>query len=100
MEEPNGMNGCDHTEIKFVPTPELTHYGKHLCASCGKFIGWVPKPETIEKAKENAGKIAFLKTKPLGDWEKGFLLSLEKQGVRHFSPKQQLKLDEIHRRYA
>ncbi len=90
---------CNHTQVNFVPTPELTHYGKDVCGTCGKFIRWVPKPETLERFKENAQKIAALKSKPLGEWEKGFILSLEKQG-RHFSPKQQIKLDELTQRYA
>lgn len=90
---------CDHLNVIFTPTPELTHHGKETCADCGKFLRWVPKPVTLERDKENARKMAELKTKPLGEWEKGFLLSLEKQG-RHFSPKQQAKLDELITRYG
>lgn len=89
---------CDHGNVIFTATPELTHHGKETCLDCGKFLRWVPKPETLERDKENARKIELLKTKSMGDWEKGFLLSLEKQG-RHFSPKQQDKLDELIKRY-
>lgn len=92
-------SNCEHRNVTFTATPELTHHGKETCVDCGKFLRWVPKPESLERAKENAGKIALLKTKPLGEWEKGFLLSLEKQG-RHFSPKQQVKLDELIKRYG
>ncbi len=90
---------CDHKNITFTLTPELTHHGKEVCDDCGRFIRWVPKPESLERAKENARKLEVLKSKNLSEWEKSFVLSLEKQG-RHYSPKQQLKLDELMERHA
>jgi len=85
---------CQH-EPQLVLTPELTHYGKNQCRICGKFIGWVPKPETIALAKLNMEKIAELKKDKLSEWEQGFLLSIEKQGGRHLSPKQQEILNQM-----
>jgi len=93
------MNSCEHPESEFVPTPELIHHGKNVCVQCGAFLGWAKKPETIEKEKRNAAILAMLETQRLTEWEKGFVLSLEKQG-RHFSPKQQETLDNINLRYG
>lgn len=95
----NSNSNCNHEWVTLTLTPHLRHYGKETCQQCGRFVRWIPKPETLERMKVNAEKISALKTKPLGEWEKGFLLSLEKQG-RHFSPKQQSKLDELIIRYA
>lgn len=89
---------CDHTRTTFIPTPELIHHGKTVCADCGTFLGWVKKPETIERDKANTAAIARLKDRNLTEWEKGFILSLEKQG-RGFSPKQQAKLDKLAETY-
>jgi hypothetical protein len=35
---------CEGTNIEVWETPELTHYGKFMCADCGTFNGWAPKP--------------------------------------------------------
>ena len=88
------MIDCEHYETEFVPTPELTHHGKFLCKTCGKFLGWAKKPETITREKVNAATVGRLKSASLTEWEKGFLLSIEKQGMR-LSPKQQATLDKI-----
>jgi hypothetical protein len=87
---------CEHINRSTVLTPETIHHGKQVCADCGAFLRWLPKPETVERAKRNHEVMAKLKAVPLTEWAKGFLLSLEKQGA-HFSPKQQAKLDELAR---
>jgi len=89
---------CQHNNEQLTLTPELTHYGKVLCGTCGRFIRWEKKPETVEKMIENADKLAFLRDRKLPEWEAGFILSLEKTGRP--SPKQQAKLDEIADRYG
>ena len=90
---------CEHAEYDLVPTPELTHYGKYVCRSCHGFLGWAKKPATLEREKRNAAILALLEPKPLTEWEKGFVLSLMKQGT-HFSPKQQARLDEMASKYG
>jgi hypothetical protein len=89
---------CPHTDKVFTLTPQSIHYGHERCAACGQFLRFVPYPVTVERQKENAFKIHELKRCPLSIWAKGFLLSLEKQG-RHFSPKQQTKLNELYEHY-
>lgn len=85
---------CQHSAYVFTTTPEGPHYAKETCATCGKFLRWVPKPETVERCKANQAKVEALKVKQLTAWERSFLLSLEKQGYR-YSPKQQECLDRI-----
>jgi len=88
------MTDCDHYETEFILTPELTHHGKFICKTCGKFLGWAKKPETITRENVNAATVDRLKHVSLTEWEKGFILSIEKQGMR-LSPKQQDVLDKI-----
>lgn len=88
---------CQHIIKTEVLTPGSIHHGKELCADCGAFLRWLKKPETLQREKDNAAKLAALKQANLVEWEKGFILSLEKQG-RGFSPKQQAKLDEMFKR--
>lgn len=90
---------CEHSEQDLVLTPELLHYGKNVCRQCGRFMGWAKKPETVTREARNAVILAALKEKPLTEWEKQFVLSLEKQG-RHFSPKQQDILVRLADEYA
>jgi hypothetical protein len=88
--------GCQHANTSITFTPELSHHAREDCADCGKFLRWVPKPETVQRDSENVRKITALRSVAnLPKWEAAFLLSLEKQG-RHFSPKQQVRLDEIY----
>jgi hypothetical protein len=90
---------CEHVNVRFTLTPELKHHGREDCADCGRFLRWVPKPQTIERNKENARRIEFLGNAQLNMWEKQFVLTVRKQGSR-LSPKQQTKLDEIYERHA
>jgi hypothetical protein len=87
---------CWHKEVVFFPTPELIHHGKEICRACGKFVRWVPKPETLQRRSENAERLAKLrKRKDLTVWERSFLLSLEKNGLEHLSPRQQEVLNGL-----
>ena len=91
---------CQHTKSDFIPTPELTHHGKNVCSECGKFMGWAPKPETMEKQQRNATRIVTLRNEPrLSTWEKGFIATLDGQGPK-ISPRQQEVLDSIFTKYV
>lgn len=46
---------CGCNETKFIETQNLVHYGKEVCASCGRFIRWVPKPE-YENVRRSTSK--------------------------------------------
>lgn len=40
------------TKLKFIETPDITHYGKEVCAKCGQFYRWVGKPKNKDKRKD------------------------------------------------
>lgn len=90
---------CEHANPEFIATPESTHHGKYICPDCGRFIGWAPKPETVERQKAQRKLIAQLSedSMPLSPWERGFIASLAKQ--EKLSPKQADKLNEVARRH-
>lgn len=37
--------------LKTIITPELMHYGKHVCSICDKFVTWLATPEGVKKQK-------------------------------------------------
>jgi len=37
---------CGSDNIIFTETEELQHYGKENCGDCGRWIKWVPYPES------------------------------------------------------
>lgn len=37
--------------LKTIITPELFHYGKHVCSVCDRFVTWLATPEGVKKAK-------------------------------------------------
>lgn len=49
---------------RFEPTPDLIHYGKYVCPTCGKFLSWVKTPagETKRQRSYTVGGKQF-KTK-------------------------------------
>lgn len=92
------MKECEHFPVDLILTPELTHYGKYICCACGKFMGWASKPENLERQKANAEALDKLGRCDLNNWEKGFVLSLTKQGAK-LSPRQQELLDKLLKAY-
>lgn len=89
---------CQHHRKKLELTPAGPHYGKLICLDCGAFAGWAPKPETVARQVWNQETLERLKAANLTEWEKQFLLSVEKQG--RLSPKQQSVLDKMRRQYG
>ena len=39
---------CGPTMFRLELTPDGPHYAKHTCVICGKWCGWVPKPDTAK----------------------------------------------------
>jgi hypothetical protein len=78
---------CSHSVIQTVFTPELQHFAKEVCADCGAFLRWLPKPENIERQKERQTQIEELQaTGKLSAWEREFVATII--GQRTLSPKQ------------
>lgn len=42
----------------FIATPELVHHGKLICYQCGRFIGWVAKPDGDKRRRRGTKKLA------------------------------------------
>jgi hypothetical protein len=82
---------CEHLRCIVVPEKRGPHHARLICSDCGKFMGWMPKPETVERQKNNALILAELaKIYPLTEWERGFIRDLVTH--KNISPKQQDKL--------
>lgn len=91
---------CDHQSVTVVLTPQGPHHSKEVCATCGKFIRWLPKPETLERNKQTMRNIEFLSDrKSLNDWERTFLDSIKTVAPK-LSPKQLDKLEEVCKRHG
>lgn len=90
---------CDQCSPIFTPTPELPHHGKETCSVCNRFIRWVPKPENVERQRQNGERIVALRNREdLTSWERGFVSTLDGQGPK-VSPKQQAILDKLAAKY-
>ena len=85
---------CTHDRVYTLPADKGPHYAKKVCAECGKFLGWVPKPETLERKERNAKIVTELsKVDALPPLERNFIRSLATQ--RNISPKQETILLEL-----
>lgn len=43
---------CPHQVYRIVQEPpESPHFGRRVCASCGKFAGWEPNPDPVARAR-------------------------------------------------
>jgi hypothetical protein len=85
---------CPHPRAEVVMEKRGTHYARRVCSDCRKFLGWIPHPDNVRKAQENAITLTALSKLPaLPAWERQFVLKLST--VKHLSPKQQAKLLEI-----
>jgi hypothetical protein len=74
------------------------HYAMETCAICGGFLRWLPKPETVQRQRLNAFKLARLAMRPdLTDWERQFIRSVGEK--KHLSPKQQALVARLVTRY-
>jgi hypothetical protein len=79
---------CTHSVTRTERLPGChRHYARLTCALCGRFLRWLPKPETVERQKLNAFRLARLgMCEGLSVWERGFVRSVSEK--KHLSPKQ------------
>jgi hypothetical protein len=85
---------CPHPRAEVVMEKRGTHYARRVCSDCRKFLGWIPHPDNVRKARENAEILTALsKLDNLPSWERQFIRSLVT--TKHISPKQQAKLYEV-----
>jgi hypothetical protein len=83
---------CPHTATRTERLPDChQHYARLTCALCGRFLRWLPRPETIERERVNAFRLARLgMCEGLSKWERSFVHHVSQQ--RKLSPKQQALL--------
>lgn len=88
---------CSHQNTRLVLTPELMHYGKIVCADCGKFLNWAKHPETIARDAKVAVELDRLRVDGrLTAWEREFIAKLDPK----MSPKQRGCFDAIAAKYV
>jgi hypothetical protein len=90
-----GYTRCQHKATQTIRMPEgFPHYGKIVCLLCARSLGWIPKPETLERRRWNAFQLARLSFAPsLSDWEKKFVQSVA--GKKKLSPKQRAIIERL-----
>jgi hypothetical protein len=90
---------CRHgtTRVELMPQGHM-HHARVICALCGRFLRWLPRPETIERERVNAFKLAKLAMcEGLSKWERSFVHHVSQQ--RKLSPKQQALLVQLCTQY-
>jgi hypothetical protein len=88
---------CPHSRTTVLQSTAGPHHGKKICSDCGKFLGWIPKPETLERQKQNLDTLSALSKKTLTSWEREFVRSLSTKGK--LSPRQQETLTHLKELY-
>jgi hypothetical protein len=93
------LQACKHPVTCTERLPDGSpHYARLTCAICGRFLRWLPKPQTIERQRVNAFRLAKLSMRPdLSDWERSFVRDVSKR--RKLSPKQEARILRLVARY-
>jgi hypothetical protein len=85
---------CEHSNTRIELLASGPHFAKELCSDCGATLRFVPKPQTVQRHRLNAFRLAKLAmSEELSKWEREFLLSIAHQN--RLSPRQQEILDEL-----
>jgi len=86
--------GCEHCNTITQRLKAGIHYGKVTCLHCGGFVGWAPKPATLERRKLLGFTLVRLGIHPgLSEWERRFVRDLAQR--KKISPKQQQIVDRL-----
>jgi hypothetical protein len=93
-------NTCNHAATCVERTPgRHLHYAGEVCVACGRLIRWLPKPETVERRRFNASRLAKLAMcAGLNTWERHFVRDVSRQ--RKLSPRQTETLDRLWAHYG
>ena len=79
---------CLHRRTIVITEKRGPQHAKEVCADCRKFLGWLPKPETVQRRKDNDEILSALsKLDDLTGWEREFIRSVVTH--KNISPKQQ-----------
>jgi hypothetical protein len=92
---------CAHsrTHVETLP-PGSYHYGRIICADCGKQLCWQPHPRNVEIRQRNANNLReLLGNDRLTDWERDLCQGLSQLKNLRLSPRQQALLNGLVERY-
>ena len=86
---------CGHSGTRIERMPEgYKHYACEICATCGRHIRWVAKPQTLARRKLTAYRLARLAMcSSLSAWERSFVRDVSQR--RNLSPRQQEVVDGL-----
>ena len=90
---------CRHGATRTERLPaNYPHYAREVCATCGCWLRWVSKPETVERRTLNSFRLARLAMcEGLSEWERAFIRDVSKN--RRLSPKQEALIARLVTRY-
>jgi hypothetical protein len=92
---PHDAQGCTHANTRLERMPQgHVHYGRQVCAACGRSLRWLPKPETLERRSFNSFRLVKLAMcGGLSTWERNFVRDVSQR--RKLSPKQSEIVDRL-----
>jgi len=88
-------SACPHsaTFSELLPPGHL-HYAEERCAACGSHLRWLPRPETVQRRRLNAFRLARLAMcDGLTSWERHFVGKVSQR--KRVSPRQQEIIDRL-----
>jgi hypothetical protein len=82
---------CLHSDFEIIAEKRGPHHARKVCRKCRKFLGWIPKPETLARQQENQRILSELSKLPnLTEWEREFIRDVVTH--KNLSPRQQAKI--------
>jgi hypothetical protein len=90
---------CSHSATRIEEMPRgYAHHAHEVCTLCGAFIRWLPRPQTRQRRRLNAFRLARLAMcDRLTSWERRFVANVSGKG--RLSPKQQALIDRLYADY-
>lgn len=89
---------CLHQTVRTVVLENSIHYGKEVCAVCGAYLRFIPKPENVEKRNRFKEMAQELWNRNMNPFDRKFVLDQEKAAF-HMSPKQEAYFNVVYARY-
>jgi len=91
---------CNHPNEITIILENSVHYGKRVCADCGKWLGWLPNPKTTKLVSKQTQCIQdLLQNNTLPNQHRQFIQSIS-QSPKRLSPKQQKYLFDLHQQFS
>lgn len=80
-------SACEHLNTRVEQMPENhVHHAREICGDCGDTLRWIAKPQSVERQRLNAFRLARLSMRrDLSRWETGFVASVSRLSDFHRS---------------